>query len=104
METHDRSQHSDGGGWEHKEIVIPLNLTEGLTDKKVRPEVDRLIAARLDEERVQGWQPDEPVELSSLRTRNRIQFRFRWFTGPTYLSATIRLKRPLGDTSSHQGV
>jgi hypothetical protein len=80
--------------WEYKDITVPLNLREGLTDKRIRPLVDRLIAERLDEEGGQGWQPDEPVDLSSLRARDRIQFRFRWFSGPTYVSATIRLKRP----------
>jgi hypothetical protein len=95
MNNDDASQQPDVVQWEYKDITIPLNLTERLTDKKVRPQVARVISAHLDDERRQGWQPDEPVDLSSLRARDRIQFRFRWFSGPTYLSATIRLKRPL---------
>jgi hypothetical protein len=79
--------------WEHKEISIPLNVREGLTDKRSRVKVDHIIAARLDEERRQGWEPDESIDLSSLRTRNRVRFRFRWFQGPIYLSVSIRLKR-----------
>jgi hypothetical protein len=82
------------GRWEYKEVTIPLNVREGLTDRETRPQVDRIIADHLDDERRQGWQPDEPVDLSSLRTRDRIHFRFRWFLGPIYLSAMIRLKRP----------
>jgi hypothetical protein len=95
MDDQNNPQPAADGRWEYKEVTIPLNVRERLTDRAIRPQVDRIIADRLDDERLQGWQPDEPVDLSSLRTRDRIQFRFRWFLGPIYLSAMIRLKRPV---------
>jgi len=93
MDEQNTPRPEPGGRWEYKEVTIPLNVREGLTDRAIRPQVDRIIADHLDEERLQGWQPDEPVDLSSLRARDRILFRFRWFLGPIYLSAMIRLKR-----------
>jgi hypothetical protein len=79
--------------WEYKEVTIPLNLVERLTDKKIRPEANRLITQELEEQRSEGWEPDEPSDLSSLRSGNRVQFRFRWFLGPIYVSVKIRLRR-----------
>jgi hypothetical protein len=95
MNDQNNSQQAADGRWEYKEVTIPLNVREGLTDREARPRVDRIIADQLAEERLHGWQPDEPVDLSSLRARDRIQFRFRWFLGPIYLSARIHLKRPM---------
>src|SRR5579859_3773755 len=86
MQDADDPQRSDEDEWDYKEVTIPLDVREGVTDKHSRAQVDGIIAEHLNEQRRDGWQPDESVELSSLRSRNRVRFKFRWFQGPIYIS------------------
>jgi hypothetical protein len=96
--TGPQEQPLDNPNCEYKEVTISLNVREGMSDRESRKKVDRIIAEHLEVERRQGWEPNESVDVSSLRTRNRIQFRFRWFQGPIYVAVFIRLMRPtLGD-------
>ena len=89
---------SEGGApWGYRDLTIPLNVREGLTDRRSRGQVEGIIEQQLAAERDRGWEPDEPVDLSTLRRNNRIQFKFGWFHGATYISASIRLRRQRQD-------
>ena len=86
--------------WEHKRLDIPLGL-DG-RDRDFQARYYQIVLDHLQLAGRDGWEPDGPIDFRSVLNAGRVKehrTRMGWMSWgkTTYVSVTIRLKRPAQD-------